>query len=107
MKNINKTQLHSVLIVALLCLLFIGNAYASDSTGIPDLDTQASAFQKGIQVFAKWGGILIIIMAALIIGTGKAQGQVASNIAYVAIAIGMILAAWGWFSNSFTHGFIF
>lgn len=97
----------AILIVALLCLLFIGRAHASDSTGISDLDTQATAFQQGVKVFAKWGGILLVVITGVIIGTGKAQGQVANYLAYAAIALGCILAAWGWFANSFSSGFVF
>lgn len=115
MENTNKIQINdifiqygkAILIVALLFLLFISRAHASDSTGISDLDTQATAFQQGVKVFAKWGGILLVVITGVVIGTGKAQGQVATFLAYAAIALGCILAAWGWFANSFSSGFAF
>ena len=97
----------AIIIVAVLFGVFTGSAFASDTTGIPDLNTQATAFMTGIQFFAKWGGILLICITALLIGFGKAQGQVAHYLASAAIAIGLLTAAWGWFGTSFSHGFVF
>lgn len=93
--------------VGVIFFAFAGSAFASDSTGISDLDTQATAFQQGIKVFAKWGGILLVVGTGAVIGFGKAQGQVATYLCYAAIALGLILAAWGWFANSFSQGFAF
>ncbi|MDQ5921628.1 MAG: hypothetical protein QG673_1687 [Pseudomonadota bacterium] len=93
--------------VAIIMLLFMGTAHAADSTGVADLDKQATAFEQGIKVFAKWGGILSVIVAGALIGFGKAQGQTATIICYSVLCIGFIGAAWGWFSTSFTEGFVF
>lgn len=107
----NTINLHMqwIKIIMILFMLgaFAGSAFASDTTGIPDLNTQATAFMTGISFFAKWSGILLICITAMLIGFGKAQGQVAHYLASAAIAIGLLTAAWGWFGTSFSHGFIF
>lgn len=98
--------LKAILLVAALTL-FMGAAHAADSTGVADLDKQATAFQSGVKMVAKWGGILLVVLTGILIGTGKAQGQTATYLAYAGIAIGLVIAAWGWFSNNFTEGFVF
>ena len=90
-----------------LCVAGAQLAFATDSTGISDLDTQATAFQSGVKVFAKWGGILAMSVTGALIGFGKAQGQVATYICYALLGIGFIGAGWGWFGNSFSQGFAF
>lgn len=89
----------------LMCLMSL--AYATDSTGVADLDKQATAFQSGIKTFAKWGGICMIVVTGVIFGSGKAQGQTAQLLTGVVLAIGLIMGAWGWFSSNFSYGFAF
>lgn len=110
MRNSKKEILQwtkAILFVAILFGIFSGSAFAADSTGIQDLDNQASKVQMGLQVFAKWGGIAMIVITGIIIGTGKAQGDTARLLCVLAIAVGLIVAAWGWFLTSFTNGFMF
>ena len=87
--------------------MFAGAVFASDTTGISDLDTQATAFKTAIMYLAKYGGIALIVIMGLMVGFGKAQGQTATLLCSGAIAIGLISAAWGWFGESFAHGFVF
>jgi hypothetical protein len=115
MENLNHVQisdrvqqyLKTAFFITLLFLCFIASAHATDSTGISDLDTQATAFQSGVKVFAKWGGILAMAVTGALIGFGKAQGQVATYICWALLGIGFIGAGWGWFGNSFSQGFAF
>lgn len=97
--------------VKLLCFIgsifLLNNVFATDSTGVSQLDTQATAFQTGVRVFAKWGGILMIVIAGVIFGSGKAQGQSGHLLFGIVLAIGLIMGAWGWFSNNFSYGFSF
>lgn len=95
------------LLVFFIIILFISNTYASDTTGIPDLDTQATAAEQMIEFVAKWGGIAMIVVVVLAIGFGKAKGEIAYALCAVGIAIGGLSAAWGWFGTSFAHGFVF
>ena len=97
----------AIFYVAVIFFAFAGSAFASDTTGVPDLDTQATAFKSGIGYFAKYGGILLVVITGALVGFGKAQGQTAHYIAAAAIALGLITAAWGWFGNSFAYGFVF
>ena len=102
-KLISRTKLVSFT----LAVFFLNNVFATDSTGVSQLDSQASAFQTGIRVFAKWGGILMIVIAGVIFGSGKAQGQSGHLLFGIVLAIGLIMGAWGWFSNNFSYGFAF
>ncbi len=94
-----------------LCLIsstfLLNNVFATDSTGVAQLDTQATAFETGVRVFAKWGGILMIVIAGVIFGSGKAQGQSGHLLFGIVLAIGLIMGAWGWFSDNFSYGFAF
>lgn len=91
------------------CLLstFMMFAHATDATGIGDLDKQATAFQTGVRMFAKWGGILVIVVCGVVLASGKAEGQVAKLLFGAALGIGVIAAAWGWFNSNFSEGFAF
>lgn len=102
-KLISRTKL----VGFILAVFFLNNVFATDSTGVSQLDSQASAFQTGIRVFAKWGGILMIVIAGVIFGSGKAQGQSGHLLFGIVLAIGLIMGAWGWFSNNFSYGFAF
>jgi hypothetical protein len=97
--------------VKLLCffgsIFFINTVFATDSTGISQLDTQATAFETGVRVFAKWGGIVMIVIAGVLFGSGKAQGQSGHLLFGIVLAIGLIMGAWGWFSDNFSYGFSF
>lgn len=98
----------AILIVSVLFGLFSASAFAADSVGISDLDSHGlSAFEQGIKAFAKWGGILMIIVTFIMIGSGYAQGQVAGKLLWAGLAVGGLFAAFGWFGNSFTYGFQF
>ena len=99
-----KDWLKALLYVGLLMSLMM-LAHATDSTGISQLDDPATKFQKGVQVFAKWGGILMIVIAGIVLGSGQAQGQTAKVLFGVVLAVGCIMGAWGWFSNNFSYGF--
>ena len=100
--------LKAIIFIGILLLCFIASAHASDSTGIDELDTKSTMFQQGVKVFAKWGGILAVVISALLIGFGKAQGQTAQLLAGTVICCGLGLAGWGWYSSgSFANGFAF
>jgi hypothetical protein len=91
----------------MLLMAFMMVAHATDQTGISQLDDSASKFQKGVQVFAKWGGILMIVIAGVVFGSGQAQGQTAKLLFGIVLAVGCIMGAWGWFSANFSYGFAF
>ena len=105
MQQNSKQWLKAFLFVGLL--MFAQIAAASDTTGIDDLDTQGKTWQNSISYAAKYGGIGFAVIMALMIGFGKAQGQLATLLASGAIAIGLLSAAWGYFGNNFSHGFVF
>lgn len=86
---------------------FMMLAHAADSTGIKDLDSKSTQFQSGVKAFAKWGGILMIIIGGVVLASGKAQGQTATLLFQILLGVGCILGAWSWFSDSFTQGFAF
>lgn len=102
-KLFNKTKL----LCFISSIFLLNHVFATDSTGVSQLDTQATAFQTAIRVFAKWGGILMIVIAGVMFGSGKAQGQSAHLLFGIVLAIGLIMGAWGWFSNNFSYGFAF
>ncbi|MDQ5921828.1 MAG: hypothetical protein QG673_1887 [Pseudomonadota bacterium] len=110
-KKLSKIYSHSITLIKLnflfIALLSFKFALASDTTGIPDLDTQATAAEQMIEFVAKWGGIAMIVVVVLAIGFGKAKGEIAYALCAVGIAIGGLSAAWGWFGTSFAHGFVF
>ncbi len=97
----------TIILFAIFLISFVGTTNASDTTGIPDLDTQATAAEQMIEFVAKWGGIAMIVVVVLAIGFGKAKGEIAYALCAVGIAIGGLSAAWGWFGTSFAHGFVF
>lgn len=82
-------------------------AHAADSTGIKDLDSKATQFQSGVKSFAKWGGILMIVIGGVVLASGQAQGQTAKLLFGILLGVGCVLGAWSWFSDSFTQGFAF
>lgn len=96
----------ALLWVALLMSLMM-LAHATDSTGVTDLDNKATNFQNGIKAFAKWGGILMIVIGGVVLASGQAQGQTAKVIFGIVLGAGAIMGAWGWFSNNFSYGFAF
>jgi|GEM_PF-2847267 len=102
-----KQWLKAIALCALLMILMFGIAHATDSSGIQELDDQSTKFQNGVKVFAKWGGILMIVIGGVVIGSGKAQGALANTIFGIVLAIGLIMGAWGWFSANFSQGFAF
>lgn len=97
--------LKALLIVG--CLLGIRLAFASDVTGISDLNTQLDNGKSTLGAFARWGGITVIVTGALVIGSGRAKGEVANWLWGIAIMIGIICAAWGYFKTQFADGFVF
>lgn len=102
---------HLLVKAKLLCFMtstfLLNHVFATDSTGVQQLDTQATVFQTAVRVFAKWGGIVMIVIAGIMFGSGKAQGQSAHLLFGIVLAIGLIMGAWGWFSANFTYGFAF
>ncbi|MBP9777767.1 MAG: hypothetical protein KBD25_01130 [Rickettsiaceae bacterium] len=104
-KNNSIQWLKAIILVS--GLLFAKLVLASDTTGIEDLNKQATAAEQMIEFIAKWGGIAMIVVTVLAIGFGKAKGEVAYVLCAVGISIGGLSAAWGWFGESFAHGFVF
>lgn len=102
-----KQWLKAIGLCILLMVIMFGIAHATDASGITELDDQGSKLQNGIKMVAKWGGIAAIIGGGYMIGSGKAQGAMMQTIFGLAIAIGLIMAAWGWFSANFSQGFAF
>lgn len=92
--------------VALL-MAFMVAAHATDSTGVADLDQKSTNFQNGVKTFAKWGGILAIVIGGVLLAKGDAQGQTAKVIFGIVLGAGVIMGAWGWFSDNFSYGFAF
>lgn len=93
--------------VAVLLIGFMAIAHATDSTGITDLDSKATQFQSGVKSFAKWGGILMIVVGGVVLASGQAQGQTAKLLFGILLGVGCIMGAWSWFSDKFTYGFAF
>ena len=112
MENTNNGQLKETLIqygkaiTLITVLMCVNSVFATDSLGIQELQTQGDQVMNIIQFVAKWGGIFAIISAMILIGTGKAKGEMGTWLASLAIMIGGMAAAWGWFTTSFTKGFV-
>ena len=107
MKTQSGNCLHWAKAIALVAgLMCTQLAFATDTVDIPELQTQASAVMSIIQFVAKWGGILCIVGGVITIGMGKAKGEMGMWMASLAIMVGGLGAAWGWFTASFTHGFV-
>lgn len=98
-------QWYKAFMLVLFLMFFMTLAHATDSTGVTTLDDPASTFQKGVQMFAKWAGIIAIVGGGYMLGSGEARGQAAKVIFGIVLMIGFIMAAWGWFSSNFTYGF--
>lgn len=92
-------------VAVLMCFMLL--AHATDSTGVADLDQKGTNFQNGIKAFAKWGGILFIVVGGVVLASGQAQGGVAKLIFGIVLGAGVIMGAWGWFSDNFSYGFAF
>lgn len=94
-------------------ILFIGlllcgyMVYASDTTGISEIDTPAGYGKNIIKMIAKWGGIAMIVTGAIMLGNGKLKGEAMSWLAGLICALGLIMAAFGWWDTNFTKGFAF
>lgn len=100
-------QWAKALLMVMLLMSLMMLAHATDSTGVTDLDNKATNFQNGIKAFAKWGGILMIVIGGVVLASGQAQGQTAKVIFGIVLGAGAIMGAWGWFSNNFSYGFAF
>mgnify|MGYP006090165291 CR=1 FL=1 len=87
-----------------LCLLYV-TSWAMDSTGLTGLDTTIDSGQKVLKVAAKWGGIGILISAAILFGSGKAKGEALTWLFWLVLACGLIIAGFGWWTTTFTEGF--
>lgn len=80
-------------------------SWAMDSTGISGLDTTISSGQSVLKVAAKWGGIGILVAAAILFGSGKAKGEALTWLFWLVLACGLIIAGFGWWTTTFTSGF--
>ena len=105
MNENSKQWLKAIFAVALLMCAQL--AFASETTGIPDLDKQGTTWQNSLGYAAKYGGIGLVVILALMIGFHKCQGQIATYLASAGIALGLLSAGWGYFGDSFSHGFVF
>ena len=105
----NKSKFQWLKAIALTGVLMSARlAFATDSiNSIPELNTQASSAIEVIQFIAKWGGVTAIIVSVLAIGMGRAKGETATVLCSLGIMIGGVAAAWGYYTTSFTHGFVF
>lgn len=101
-----KQWLKAIFWVAVI-MAFMMVAHATDSTGVADLDQKGTNLQNGIKAFAKWGGILAIVIGGVLLAKGDGQGQTAKIIFGLVLGAGVIVAAWGWFSDNFSYGFAF
>ena len=82
-------------------------AYASDTTGLGDVDSMLKTGQNIVAVAAKWGGIITVVVAALALGSGRLQGSAAQAVSKVFIVIGLLMAAFSYFGNEVSWGFSF
>ena len=81
--------------------------YASDTTGISDVDDMLKTGQTIVGVAAKWGGIVTVVVAALALGSGKLQGAASQAVSKVFIVIGLLIAAYSYFGKEISWGFSF
>ncbi len=81
--------------------------YASDTTGIRDVDDMLKTGRSIVSVAAKWGGIVTVVVAALALGSGRLQGSAAQTISKVFIVIGLLMAAFSYFGNEVSWGYSF
>ena len=109
MIKIQPNTLHWLKAIAIVAaLLFTRAVFATDSIEtVPELGKQASSWMEVLKFFAKWGGITVIVGVVLAIGAGKAKGNMAQMLCGLAFMIGGLAAAWGYFTTSFTQGFVF
>ena len=87
-----------------LCSLYI-TSWAMDTTGLSGLDTTIGSGQQVLKVAAKWGGIGILVAAAILFGSGKAKGEALTWLFWLVLACGLIIAGFGWWTTTFTEGF--
>lgn len=86
----------------LMCFKLV---YASDTVNIDGLNTVISSGQQMIKVFAKWGGLAMIVFTGVMIGMHKAKGEIAGVLTWAGLGCGLIIAAFGWWNTIFTSGF--
>lgn len=88
-------------------MLCVRVAMASDTISMPELQTQASLAMQIINFVMKWGGLFCAITGILVIGSGKAKGEMGSWMATLLILAGGLAAAYSWFNGSnFGSGFV-
>ena len=69
-------NLFKVIFVLILCM-FGSIAFAADTVQIDGVSDMITSGQSLLKVFAKWGGIMTIVGAALALGTGRLEGALA------------------------------
>lgn len=95
------------IIFMLLLSLYSLVVYASDTTGLGDVDDMLKTGQNIVEVAAKWGGIVTVVVAALALGSGRLQGSVSQTVSKVFIVIGLLMAASSYFGKQIGWGFSF
>ena len=88
-------------------LLYSGFTNAADQTGITGIDTMITSGQNIIKVAAKWGGILTVVGSALALGSGRLEGALAQTVCKILIVVGLLVAAFTYFSTQLGVGFAF
>ncbi len=90
----------------LLLLLCNIEVYAADMSGIAGIDDMIVSGQRILMVAAKWGGITTIVCAALALGRGKLEGALAQTVCKILIVVGLLIAAFGFFKEKLSFGFM-
>ncbi len=85
--------------------LYSGISYAQDTTNISEIDDMLQDGQSMIKVAAKWGGILTVVGAALLLGRGRLEGAIAQTICKILVVIGLLMAAFTYFGAKISWGF--
>ena len=103
----NKKLLKTILLIV-FCVCS-GVIYAADASSIQisGISDMLSNGETMLKVFAKWGGIATVVGAALALGTGRLEGALAHTVCKVLIVIGLLISAFGFFSQKMAFGFAF
>ena len=78
---------------------------AQDMTNIAEIDDMLQGGQSMIKVAAKWGGILTVVGAAIMLGRGRLEGALAQSICKILVVIGLLMAAFSYFGAKISWGF--
>jgi hypothetical protein len=90
-------------------LLYSFMAFASTTTGIQQIDHNATIAESILTVTAKWGGVGLLVAAGVMFGLGKMKGEALGFAFYLLIGLGLISAGFGWWAtgSGFGEGFSF